>query len=177
MNKDDNFHETIESLSNKELPDKNLRELIDRKDNSVQEYLSRHHAKAENSLAKPYSLTKKEDLAHRRSEENLKDYKETNTLRQKYAKNIYRLTYIWLIFIGIIVLLTGIGDLQFEIKKFDLVFNLVEFKLSDNVLIAFITTTTINVIGIIYIVARWLFPNGIEVFKEDKEDKEDKEVE
>ena len=89
-----------------------------------------------------------------------------NTLRQKYAKNIYRLTYIWLIFIGIVVLLTGIGDLHIVIEKWSLEFSLIDFELSDNVLIAFITTTTINVIGIIYIVARWLFPNRIEVFKE-----------
>lgn len=169
MNKNDSFDETIRSLSDKEIPDENVKELMNRRDYSVQKYLSRQHEKAEADLVKPYSQTRKEELDHRRSEENLKDYKETNTLRQKYAKNIYRLTYIWLIFIGAIVLLTGIGDLHLSNETLNLKFDLVDFELSDNVLIAFITTTTINVIGIIYIVARWLFPNGIEVFKENDE--------
>lgn len=33
-----------------------------------------------------------------------------------------------------------------------------KFSLSDTVLSVFITTTTINVIGVFYIVAKWLFP-------------------
>jgi len=33
-----------------------------------------------------------------------------------------------------------------------------QFALSDKVLIAFITSTTASVIGIFYVVAKWLFP-------------------
>ena len=167
MNNKEDLDKKLQLLLNeKDIPDRNTTGLPDRKNNSVQEYLSRYRAKSKEDPSKdPYQI-KQDELAHRRSEETLRDYKETNTLRQKYAKNIYRLTYIWLIFIGIVVLLTGIGDLHIVIEKWSLEFSLIDFELSDNVLIAFITTTTINVIGIIYIVARWLFPNGIEVFKE-----------
>ncbi|WP_350656677.1 hypothetical protein [Psychrobacter sp. S1-30-MNA-CIBAN-0213] len=165
MDKKEDLDEKLQSLlDEKDIPDRNIARLLDRKNNSVQDYLSRYREKSKEDPSKdPYQI-KQDELAHRRSEETLKDYKETNTLRQKYAKNIYRLTYIWLIFIGSVVLLTGIGDLNIVIGKFNI--ELIDFRLSDNVLIAFITTTTINVIGIIYIVARWLFPNGIEVYKE-----------
>jgi hypothetical protein len=37
----------------------------------------------------------------------------------------------------------------------------IDFELSDAVLIALITTTTVNVLGLFYIVARWLFPSKI----------------
>ena len=162
MNDENDLDETLQSLRNNDVPDEIFRNATNRSNRSVHNYLLKH----KENPAKHYKQTKEEELAHRRSEETLRDYKETNTLRQKYAKNIYRLTYIWLIFIGIVVLLTGIGDLHIVIEKWSLEFSLIDFELSDNVLIAFITTTTINVIGIIYIVARWLFPNGIEVFKE-----------
>ena len=161
MNDENDLDETLQSLRNNDVPDEFFRNATNISSKNVHGYLSRYRE----NPAKPYQQTKEEELAHRRSEETLRDYKETNTLRQKYAKNIYRLTYLWLIFIGFIVLLTGIGNLHIKIEWLGLDFNLFEFNLSDNVLIAFITTTTINVIGIIYIVARWLFPNGIEVFK------------
>lgn len=165
MNNENDLDETLKSLRNNDIPEEIFRNTTNNSSKSVHDYLSKY----KENLAKPYQQTKEEELAHRRLEETLRDYKETNTLRQKYAKNIYRLTYIWLIFIGFIVLLTGIGNLHIKIEWLSLDFTLFEFNLSDNVLIAFITTTTINVIGIIYIVARWLFPNGIEVFKEKNE--------
>jgi hypothetical protein len=37
----------------------------------------------------------------------------------------------------------------------------IDFELSDAVLIALITTTTVNVLGLFYIVARWLFPSKL----------------
>ena len=168
MDNKDDLDATIKSLLDQDIPDKAFTESM--RNQNVHDYLSKYHAKKKEDLSKPYYQTKKEELAHRHSEESLRDYQETNTLRQKYAKNIYRLTYMWLIFIGSIVLLTGIGSLSIEVESLNLELKLIEFNLSDNVLIAFITTTTINVIGIIYIVARWLFPNGIEVFKDNNED-------
>lgn len=63
--------------------------------------------------------------------------------RKKYALLIFIISVIWLIFIGVCVWKAGRQYLM----------------VSDSVLIALITTTTVNVLGLFYIVARWLFPN------------------
>lgn len=64
-------------------------------------------------------------------------------MRELYASRIFKLSAGWLSFIGLVLLLAGLGKL----------------KVADSVQIALITTTTINVLGLFYIVARWLFPN------------------
>lgn len=63
--------------------------------------------------------------------------------RKIYASRLFDLSQYWLLFIGAFLLLAGFGKL----------------KVADSVLIALITTTTANVLGLFYIVARWLFPN------------------
>ena len=63
--------------------------------------------------------------------------------RKIYASRLFDLSGYWLLFIGVFLLLAGWGAL----------------KVADSVLIALITTTTANVLGLFYIVARWLFPN------------------
>lgn len=65
------------------------------------------------------------------------------SMRETYASRIFKLSAWWLGFIGVVLLLAGAGKL----------------KLADSVQIALITTTTVNVLGLFYIVARWLFPN------------------
>ncbi len=62
---------------------------------------------------------------------------------------VFWLVVGWLIFVGIVVVADGIKP----------VWNNDRFDLSDPVLIALITTTTINVIGLFFIVLRYLFPN------------------
>ena len=64
-------------------------------------------------------------------------------MRRDYASRIFKLSGCWLGFIGLSLILAGQGKL----------------KIADSVQIALITTTTINVLGLFYIVARWLFPN------------------
>lgn len=63
--------------------------------------------------------------------------------RKRYAFRLFGLSFFWLLFIGVYLILAGMSFL----------------KAADSVLIALITTTTANVLGLFYIVARWLFPN------------------
>ena len=69
-------------------------------------------------------------------------------LRKKFAWALFWLTVGWLIAIYFAVFLVGFGG----VWKFS-------FTLSDKVLIALITSTTINVLGLFTIVIRNLFPN------------------
>jgi hypothetical protein len=71
-------------------------------------------------------------------------------LRKKYATGLFLLMIVWLVFIGKVVASSGTGKWCGH-----------AFNLSDGVVIALITTTTVNVLGLFYIVAKWLFPNGI----------------
>jgi hypothetical protein len=70
--------------------------------------------------------------------------------RRRYALWLFGLSVIWLIVILAFLLFAAIKSM-FGI----------DFALSDTVLVALITTTTINVLGLFYIVARWLFPSKI----------------
>ena len=67
-------------------------------------------------------------------------------LRRRYAGRIFWLVVGWLIGVGVLLLLDG------ALSPWKL------FSLPSSVLIAAISGTTINVIGIFVIVARYLFP-------------------
>jgi hypothetical protein len=82
-------------------------------------------------------------IALRKKEHDLNVEKKMLGERTKYAMCIFVLSATWLIFIAVIIVHSGLKTLKF----------------ADSVLIALITTTTINVLGLFYIVARWLFPN------------------
>ena len=64
--------------------------------------------------------------------------------RKIYAKYFFRLACSWLFIITLILLLQGLG--------------LWNFKLQDNVVLALIGSTTVNILGILYVVANYLFP-------------------
>ena len=68
-------------------------------------------------------------------------------MRKRYAKYLFGLCVAWLIFIGCIIWMSGMGGTYCH-----------PFKLSDAVLIALITTTTLNVLGLFLGVTLWLFP-------------------
>lgn len=70
---------------------------------------------------------------------------DNHRLRTEFAHNLFLLVCTWLICVIAAVLMVG--------------FKFLGFYLADNVLIVFITTTTINVLGLFVIVAKWLFPN------------------
>jgi len=70
---------------------------------------------------------------------------ETHDNRISYIGRIFWLVVGWLACVVLCIVLTGYEDTG--------------FKLSDQVLIAFITSTTINVVGLFVIVAKWLYPS------------------
>lgn len=70
--------------------------------------------------------------------------RDTHNLRVGYSKKLFWLVCTWLACVAVAVGLSGFGAWG--------------FKLSDAVLIAFITTTTVNVVGLFIVVAKWLFP-------------------
>jgi hypothetical protein len=69
--------------------------------------------------------------------------------RKKYAGFFFCLSCAWLVAIVAILMLQGFGSLSFWKAP---------FKLSDSIVLAMIGSTTINVLGILYIVANYLFP-------------------
>ena len=67
--------------------------------------------------------------------------------RKEYANKIFYLIVVWLVVLLIILLLQGFQGFG----------KAVGFSLSDSVLLAFIGGTTINVLGIFVIVAKYIF--------------------
>ncbi len=86
---------------------------------------------------------------------DLKERVEVHGIRKKYIGWLFALTVTWLIIVIIFLILNAVA------KNF--------FSLSDAVLIAFITSTTVAVIGLFVIVARWLYPSPQQ--EERKQDK------
>jgi hypothetical protein len=84
-----------------------------------------------------------EELARIQREAN-----DIHTMRLEYANRIFTLVVLWLIAVGIAVLASGFGGVNDR-----------GFYLSDKVLIAFISSTTINVIGLFIVVAKWMYPS------------------
>ncbi len=68
---------------------------------------------------------------------------DLHKLRLGYAQDIFRLVCAWLCCVVIGVMLAG--------------FKAWGFSLSDTVLIAFITSTTVNVVGLFIVVAKWMY--------------------
>jgi hypothetical protein len=73
--------------------------------------------------------------------------------RKKYAQLFFYLSCAWLVAIVVILMLQGFGSQGFGS------FWKAPFKLSDSIVLAMIGSTTANVLGILYIVAKYLFPN------------------
>jgi hypothetical protein len=87
----------------------------------------------------------KELYANLLNEENLADRRSARTQREKYARRIFVLVCVWIILIFVLLLCQGFGDV-------------IRYKpLSDKVLIALITSTTVNVIGTLIIVLKYIF--------------------
>lgn len=88
------------------------------------------------------------DWEGKKRELELFSFRQDIEERKKYAGRIFKLIAIWLIGIFVLLVLQG--------------FSLCGFKLSNNVLIASIGGTTINVIGIFIIVVKYLFAKQAE---------------
>jgi hypothetical protein len=69
--------------------------------------------------------------------------------RKKYALWFFHLSCVWILVITVVLLLQEFGSFWF---------GKMPFKLSEPVMLAVIGSTTVNVLGILYVVANYLFP-------------------
>lgn len=81
--------------------------------------------------------------------EELADRQQDRELRRVFADRIYRLARSWIV--GMILLLVAQGVVS--LTKW--------FHLSDQVLMVALGSTTVTVIGILHVVASYLFPNSL----------------
>ena|ERR1700755_1605749 len=84
-------------------------------------------------------------LENKREKQRLLVEEDRHKLRIPYIDKLFWLTVIWLLIVIIFLIL------QATAKNY--------FNLSDGVLIAFITSTTVAVIGLFMLVGKWLFPS------------------
>ena len=84
------------------------------------------------------------DDAHEMAQEGIRDRRQDRVLRGKYADKIYLLVCWWLVGIFVVILCSGFKWIV----------------LSDSVLIAIMTGTTIDILGLMVIVANYLFPKN-----------------
>lgn len=103
---------------------------------------------------RPSDETAFRDLHKKSLEEDLKGKEQDRTQRKEFAAKIFWLVVGWLTCLVVILLFQGWGiPLAFVGGG--------RFSLPDNVLIALITGASINIIGLMAIVIRYLFPpNG-----------------
>src|ERR1022692_193689 len=101
-----------------------------------------------NTEPDPNTLKEKEDLEKVRYGAQTEGQKQDIQERKKYAQLFFYLSCAWLVAIVVIIMLQGFGA-----------FWKTPFKLSDSIVLAMIGSTTANVLGILYIVAKYLFPN------------------
>ena len=87
---------------------------------------------------------RQENLFIEKLTDQLKYEREAHNDRRKFSRWIFGLALGWLLLVLAIVVFNGFG--------------LWSFNLSDQVLIALLTTTTANIIGTLVIVLNYLFP-------------------
>ena len=103
--------------------------------------------------------------AEEKNRAELESYRQDTKERKKYAELIFWMVALWLGGIFLIILMVGFRTINihttslmppFQVTQSE--FNL-EFTLSNEVTIALITTTTINVAAFFLAVTKYLFPN------------------
>ena len=120
------------------------------------EPISEDSMREEAALADPKYLRELEKMAleNRRLELENKRFEEEKDLRRKVTKKIYYLVVGWLFFVACFL----IGESQCS-----------SWRLSDGVNITLLTTTTFNILGMLYIVLSYLFPKPVGKDKIDVE--------
>jgi len=107
--------------------------------------LSLPNAPDEKTLQEEVFLKKEQRLELQRKSTELDGLRLDLTQRKEYANKIFSLIVWWLLAVLVVVMLQGIGNAAGW------------FVLSDSVLSMFIGGTTINVLGIFVIVAKYIF--------------------
>ncbi len=102
-----------------------------------------------NPEPEPETALEREKLENSRLAEELVGLRQDTAERKKYAARFFHLSCAWILIITGILLLQGFGAFWFG--KFP-------FKLSEPIVLATIGSTTVNILGILYIVANYLFP-------------------
>lgn len=87
---------------------------------------------------------KKQTEEYNRLKEEVESIKQDREERKVYASKTFDFLCVYMVFVGILLLMSG--------------FTTASFQLSDSVLIVILGTTTTNVLGIFYFVANYLFP-------------------
>lgn len=99
----------------------------------------------ENRSLEAEKEAEKLEIANERLRDELKEARDLHELRKTYTTKLFWLIVGWLLVVVLYVFLAAaFGN---------------HFKLSDSVLIAFITSTTVSVLGLFIVVAKWLFPS------------------
>lgn len=89
-------------------------------------------------------LASKSELERERYRQETQRQQREHDLRIGFAGYIYWLVAVWLVVVVCILIWQGVTP---------------QTRLSDSVLITLLTTTTINVLGLLLTVARYLFPS------------------
>lgn len=90
----------------------------------------------------------------------LDSFRQDVKQRKSLAPKLYLLTCCWLGAVIVFLLMQGFSEGRFHF-----------FRLSDNVLIALLGTTTVNVVGLFYAVAKYLFPEKLTDYIHEAEPK------
>ena len=94
---------------------------------------------------------------------------DNHNIRKKHAGWLFGLTVCWIAIVWLVVLMQGFN--RFPIPLFPSMYKNLSFKLSDSVVMAFMTSTTATVLGLYGIAAYWLFGNNEKKAKKIKKDK------
>ncbi|MDQ6651771.1 MAG: hypothetical protein M3Y84_03405 [Acidobacteriota bacterium] len=84
-------------------------------------------------------------LENKKLTNKLEEAEDLHKVRKRYTNRLF-----WLIVFWLLVVITFIGLAGFHVKG---------FTMSNTVIVAFITSTTVSVLGLFLIPAKWLFPS------------------
>lgn len=99
---------------------------------------------ADDSKAQKASVSEKDSLAHELEREQLDSSRQDRKHRGRFGNWIFGVVVGWLLLVVMMLLLAGFKGWG--------------FYLSDAVLIAVLTTTTVNILGLLLAVTGYLFP-------------------
>lgn len=116
---------------------------------------ARDAARATSSMQGGMDHAKAEQKALERDQLRTQNH-EIHGIRKRHAWLLFILASLWVYVLWLVVLLQGFGQWFIGLPWF---FQL-KFKLSDPVMIAFMTSTTTTVLGLYGIAAYWLYGNG-----------------
>jgi hypothetical protein len=102
-----------------------------------------------NPEPEPETRLERTTLENARLKLELEGLSQDTAERKKYASLFFYLSCAWILIITVLLLFQGFGSFWFG--KFP-------FKLSEPIVLATIGSTTVNILGILYIVANYLFP-------------------